>query len=617
MELVQFLMAVATRHEREKDEHEEEIKELNLRHKKNLSGRTSFTLTYDDELALLKGVIGSVRGKPSCLKQLTAPAIGVLAYILMAKVENDVFIEGHEIVTKLVYDPEKTIVYLKGFAELKEKGWIRVIDRPGMSFTDQPPFSWLQAWLELSESFDKAMGVSQDNSRAFTSNDGYLDAVYSYLYALIHDDINRYKVTDSEAVLETLEPEGWYRRIAQRVEVSTCPLPAAEAQQKYSLSIFQHLTLMGLLAQRDGDLKFDFNDPSEVTSLFARGRVCRKRMKEHLFGEKSHLKRHRLLEGTRSEFGEIVQLTQIGIKALLGKQGSKSTGQELKLRVKKNTLFDFEEPNVNKESLQLPTPVMEAIRSLIFSESQVGLQIRKGWHLSLPAAWGSPTGSTVLLYGPPGTGKTLTAQYLASELKLPLLKIDASRVLSCWVGESEQNVRRIFDDYSNLQKELGKAPVLLLNEADQLLGNRDAGSNAVDRMNNNMQNLFLEGLERFSGILVATTNRRDLLDEAFSRRFTYKLELPPPDRMLRIALWQNHLPMNRLADDIEIEQLADLGLTGGEIRLVIERAVRLLAYRGITTIDKKTLTDIAKEEIASRMKRNGTSGKIGFGAVTS
>jgi len=76
MELIQFLMAVATRHEREKDDHEEEIKELNLRQKKNLSGRTSFSLTYDDELALLKGVIGSVRGKPPCLKQLTAPAIG-------------------------------------------------------------------------------------------------------------------------------------------------------------------------------------------------------------------------------------------------------------------------------------------------------------------------------------------------------------------------------------------------------------------------------------------------------------------------------------------------------------------------------------------------------------
>jgi len=220
-----------------------------------------------------------------------------------------------------------------------------------------------------------------------------------------------------------------------------------------------------------------------------------------------------------------------------------------------------------------------------------------------------------LLFGPPGTGKTLTAQMIASELHLPLLKVDASRVLSCWVGESEQNVRRIFDDYANLQRELGKSPVLLFNEADQLLGTRDAGTTSVDRMNNNLQNLFLEGLEKFTGIIVGTTNRRDLLDAAFSRRFIFKLELPAPDRNLRIELWKSHLPLERLAENVDIGQLADLALSGGEIRLVIDRAVRLLAYRGITLIDRTILIEIAKEEIASRMKRNGTTGRIGFGAV--
>jgi SpoVK/Ycf46/Vps4 family AAA+-type ATPase len=363
---------------------------------------------------------------------------------------------------------------------------------------------------------------------------------------------------------------------------------------------------------RDGDLRYDFNSSDDVTYLFARGRVCRKRMQEHLFGEKSQLMRHRLLEGTKGTFGEAVRLTSLGIKAVLGKQCNKSSAQDLKNRVRTATLFDFEEPTVRKEDLLLPANIMEAIQSLLFSESRQGRRIRKSWQNSLPAAWGAPTGSTVLLYGAPGTGKTLTAQYVASVLKLPLLKIDASRVLSCWVGESEQNVRRIFDDYASLEKELGMAPVLLLNEADQLLGSRGTGGNAVDRMNNNMQNLFLEGLERFSGILVATTNRRDLLDEAFSRRFTYKLELPPPDRNLRVKLWRNHLPVKRLADDVDIEQLADLGLTGGEIRLVIERAVRLQAYRGHITIDHKTIMGAAKEELAGRMQRDGNKTEIGF-----
>ncbi len=139
----------------------------------------------------------------------------------------------------MVYDPENTILYLKGIAELKEKGWLRVIDRPGVAFTDQPPFCYLQASLELGETFHRAMGVSPDYSRSFVSNDCYLDAVFSYLFAIIHDDTDLYRVTDPDADLVNHQPEGWYRRIVQRVEISSCPLLAAAAQQKYSLSVLQ------------------------------------------------------------------------------------------------------------------------------------------------------------------------------------------------------------------------------------------------------------------------------------------------------------------------------------------------------------------------------------------
>lgn len=286
----------------------------------------------------------------------------------------------------------------------------------------------------------------------------------------------------------------------------------------------------------------------------------------------------------------------------------------LKVRVKSSTLFDYEEPKVNLDSLMLPEPVMEAIQAVIFSESKQGRKLRNSWTGSLPSAWGAPTGSTILLYGPPGTGKSLCAQVLATELQVPLLKVDASQVLSCWIGESEQQVKKLFRDYDDIQKECSISPVLLLNEADQLLGARDAGSHSVDRMFNNMQALFLEGLERFSGILVATTNRNDMMDSAFSRRFHYKLEIPAPDRNLRIQLWKSHLPHNRLARDVDIGVLADMGLSGGEIRLVVERAARLMAYRGSKSIDNKTLTAIAREELASRLKRTGNSARIGFGS---
>jgi hypothetical protein len=607
-------MCIATRHESWKDNHLAEISELQ-QEEKHGSRRRKCSITYEDEIDLLKGVIGNVRGKPPCLKKLSAPAIGVLAYALKSKMTNEPVVEGYEIIQQLVLDPEKTILYLNSIGELKDKGWIRLIEIPGRAFTDQPPFTWLQAPIELGDTFHRELGVAQHIGRTFESNDSYLDAVMTYLQAIINDDSELYRVSEPDTDLTTMQPHDWYRRIGLAVESSTSKLPAAEAKGKYNLSVYQHLALIGLLGMRDRDLTYDFSDPADVVRIFAQGRVCRQRMREHIFGEQSTLMRHKLLEGTRSEFGESVRLSQLGIKALLGRQSGGKTAQELKSWVKKNTLFDFEEPGIKHDAVMLPPKVLESIRTIIFSESSEGKKVRKEWLVSFPTAWGAPTGSTILLFGPPGTGKTLTAQYIASELKLPLLKIDAARVLSCWVGESEQQVRRVFDDYTRIQQEIGISPVLLLNEADQLLGSRDAGTNSVDRMNNNMQNLFLEGLERFSGIMVATTNRRDLLDESFSRRFSFKLELPSPDQSLRMELWKSHLPLQRLAEDVDIGQLADINLSGGEIRLVVERAVRLLAYQGHATIDHKTLNEIAREEITSRMKRTGTSGRIGFGTV--
>lgn len=611
MELGQYLMCVATRHQQAKDEHEEEQKEIRVRTKAGKGRRSAPVLTYEDEAALLKGVIGSVRGRPGCLKRTSPPAIGALAYLFKAKVANDPYVEGHEIVDRLVYDPELTVVYLKALGELQELGWVK-LRNSGSSFTDCPPFCWLQAGVDFGDTFHQEMGNIGSTVAGFPSNDAFLDAVFSYLKGFEGENNDHLVVEDPDVNLETYQPVGWYRRCVQRVEVSTCVLPAAKAGAKLRLSPLQHLTLIGLLGKREGDLSYDFNDTYQVGHLFARGRVCRQRVRNHLFGDKSPLVRQRLVEGTQGIFGETVQLTQAGATALLGRQTGKKSLQNLRRRVKQGTLFDLEEPRIRQEALLLPGPVLDALQSVVFGESPEGLEIRKAWQASLPTAWGAPTGSTLLLYGPPGTGKTLTAQFLASELERPLLKVDASRVLSCWVGESEQQVRRIFDDYAMLQREFGCAPVLLFNEADQLLGGRGAGTSAVDRMNNNMQNLFLEGLERFAGILVATTNRRDLLDEAFSRRFTYKLELPAPDRSLRMALWKEHLPSGRLAQDVDLDQLADLGLTGGEIRLVVERAVRLLAYRGDAMINACTLTMLAREELAARIKRAGAAGRIGF-----
>ena len=125
----------------------------------------------------------------------------------------------------------------------------------------------------------------------------------------------------------------------------------------------------------------------------------------------------------------------------------------------------------------------------------------------------------ILLYGSAGTGKTMTAISLAKSLKKRVLSFDCSKILSKYVGESEQNVRKIFDTYKELCQKTKSEPVLLLNEADQFLSSRSGGAGGgSEKMHNQMQNIFLEQIERFDGILIATTNFLESLDVLLCKR---------------------------------------------------------------------------------------------------
>ena len=115
-------------------------------------------------------------------------------------------------------------------------------------------------------------------------------------------------------------------------------------------------------------------------------------------------------------------------------------------------------------------------------------------------------------------------------------------------------------------------------------------------MHNNIQNLFLEGLERFKGILIVTTNRKDLLDTAFSRRFTYKIQLPMPNTELRQKIWEIHTPKQLVNGTIDYTKLSELNLSGGEIRIVMEQAIRAAAFKNNSKIDNALLIELAKKE---------------------
>ena len=217
----------------------------------------------------------------------------------------------------------------------------------------------------------------------------------------------------------------------------------------------------------------------------------------------------------------------------------------------------------------------------------------------------------IIFYGVAGTGKTLTALALARSLKKEVLSFDCSKILSMYIGESEKNVRNIFEKYNEIKEQTKSEPVLLLNEADQFLSSRSSGSSSsADKMHNQMQNIFLEQIEKFDGILIATTNLLENLDKAFSRRFNYKIEFLKPNKEQRVALWKKLLPITLpLEKDFDIEKIASYELTGGQIELVIKNT----AYK-LAVLDDAIFTLKDFEEQISKEKKGqfDSENKVGF-----
>ena len=148
-----------------------------------------------------------------------------------------------------------------------------------------------------------------------------------------------------------------------------------------------------------------------------------------------------------------------------------------------------------------------------------------------------------------------------------VLVVDVTQIKSCWVGESEQNIKGLFDRYRALVKKNEVAPILLFNEADAVLGIRQEGAQkAVDKMENSIQNIILQEMETLEGIMIATTNLTCNLDKAFERRFIYKIEFERPTLEAKTQIWKSMIPS--LTDEFAASLAKDYDLSGGQIENV-------------------------------------------------
>ena len=173
-------------------------------------------------------------------------------------------------------------------------------------------------------------------------------------------------------------------------------------------------------------------------------------------------------------------------------------------------------------------------------------------------------GFACVFYGSPGTGKTETVLQLARKTGRDIFQVNISEVKSCWVGESEKNIKAIFDRYRTQVQSSKITPILLFNEADAVIGKRREGAeSAVDKMENSIQNIILQEMETLDGIMIATTNLEQNMDKAFERRFLYKIKFNKPSLKARAHIWKSMIPA--LSEEESIDLASKYDFSGGQI----------------------------------------------------
>ena len=304
-----------------------------------------------------------------------------------------------------------------------------------------------------------------------------------------------------------------------------------------------------LVNKDDDDIRFgDIEDLFDTVGDFnrAKGEL---RTSEHKLQEKKIVE-HRCVDGLADVTK--YKLTEGAKRTLLA---------EMKLNEAEEKLADMmDSSKLAKKQLFFPKDIqrqIEELSSFLQPENYQKIQERmkeKGFR----------NGFACLFYGSPGTGKTETVYQLARKTGRNIMVVDVPQLKGMWVGQSEKNVKALFDRYREQVSKAKLTPILLFNEADAIIGKRKNGAeNAVDKMENSLQNIILQEMEQLDGIMIATTNLQQNMDKAFERRFLYKIKFDKPTEEARASIWHSMIPD---LSDLNVHTLASkYDFSGGQI----------------------------------------------------
>jgi SpoVK/Ycf46/Vps4 family AAA+-type ATPase len=258
------------------------------------------------------------------------------------------------------------------------------------------------------------------------------------------------------------------------------------------------------------------------------------------------------------------------------------------------------EPAASWEDLVLPEPQRQTLRDLAMHVRQ-RTRVYETWGFATKGRRG--LGISALFAGASGTGKTMAAEVLATELRLDLYRIDLSAVVSKYIGETEKNLRRVFD-----AAEEGGA-ILLFDEADALFGKRSEVKDSHDRYANIEVSYLLQRMESYRGLAILTTNQKSALDTAFLRRLRFVVQFPFPDATQRAEIWRRIFPAATPREGLDLGALARLNVAGGNIRNIALNAAFLAAEAG-ESVRMAHLLRAARGEYA-KLEKTLTDAEVG------
>ena len=355
------------------------------------------------------------------------------------------------------------------------------------------------------------------------------------------------------------------------------------------LLLFCHL----LINKDDNDIRFGqmecvFSDKSDFTRAKGELRRAEHRLMRH------NLIEHRSVDGIADT--KSYCLTAHAKRTLLA---------EMKLCSAEEKIADV---LCHKTLTEKPLFYVEAIERQVSELSTFFLPNRYNEIRERMQQRGFRHGFSCLFYGGPGTGKTETVYQLARQTGRDILVVDVPQIKSKWVGDSEKNIKALFDRYRELVNRSEVAPILLFNEADAIIGIRKNGAtNAVDKMENTIQNIILQEMESLDGILIATTNLADNLDTAFERRFLYKIRFEKPDASVRSLIWKQMIPELSTTDAATLATAFDF--SGGQIENIARKHAIHAVLHGEPESLLRTLQDYCATE---KLDSKSVVKKIGF-----